>query len=356
MGLLCFGGLSKSTGKLGLSSSLGCAAFVPGHLHSHSGVLNISILLIKFIIQDGEIPSTYFSYFWVELEDPSSYSDSATSVLQVPVPELERNRPGGIGIADLQPLLRPSLESQEEAYEWSGVTERMVDEVDETKRTTQVYDLRIELSGKCMFFMLSVHRIPESSFTTPSTAPFRPSFQNIGTRKYPMLTQAFVKWGGFASSPAQGPEAAGTSTRPTFDRIIERAPPAAKPEQPPAAEDNEAPPVEEEPHKPFNYEFDEPVRSMDTKTPVLPKADKTSVGTPQSLLTMRREGERLSRKQKALLQAAAISRTPLLNFEAKEKEERETNDEAAQRHKAEMDEEKKRIHSKVWDLVRSKWF
>lgn len=99
------------------------------------------------ITQDGEIPSTYFSYFWVELQDPSKYSDAATTVLQIPVPKVERRKPGGVGIADLQPFLRPPLEAQDEAHEWTGVTERMVDEVDESKRTTKVYDLRLEPSG-----------------------------------------------------------------------------------------------------------------------------------------------------------------------------------------------------------------
>lgn len=103
------------------------------------------------IVQDGEIPSTYFSYFWVELEDPSRYSGAGTTVLQVPVPEVERTKPGGIGIADLQPFLRPSLETQEETQEWRGVTERMVDEVDESKRKNRVYDLRLEPAGECYF-------------------------------------------------------------------------------------------------------------------------------------------------------------------------------------------------------------
>ena len=96
------------------------------------------------------MPSAYFSYFWVELEDPSRHSDTGATVLQIPVPEVERKRPGGIGIADLQPFLRPSLEAQEETQEWKGVTERMVDEVDESKRKDKVYDLRLESSRECL--------------------------------------------------------------------------------------------------------------------------------------------------------------------------------------------------------------
>ena len=110
------------------------------------------------IVQDEEIPSSYFSFFWVELENPSRYSDASTTILQVPVPEVERKIPGGIGIAHLQPFLRPPLEPQEETQEWKGVTERMVDEVDESKRKNKMYDLRLEPSGE-FFFWYSVRAL-----------------------------------------------------------------------------------------------------------------------------------------------------------------------------------------------------
>lgn len=71
----------------------------------------------------------------------------------------------------------------------------------------------------------------------------------------------------------------------------------------------------------------------------------------------------MSRKQKALLQAAAISRVPVPNprqrtlVDAKEKEQWEAMDaEAASEQRMETDEEKKRFQDKVWNLVRAKWF
>ena len=84
----------------------------------------------------------------MELEDPSRYSGATTTVLQIPIPEVERKKPGGISLSDLQPFLRPPPGAQGEAQEWSGVTERMVDEVDESKRKNKMYDLRLEPSGK----------------------------------------------------------------------------------------------------------------------------------------------------------------------------------------------------------------
>ena len=87
----------------------------------------------------------------MELEDPSRCLDAAATVLQIPVPDAERRRPGGISITDLRPFLRPPTGEQGEAREWKGVTERMVDEVDESKRENKVFDLRLELSGKYLF-------------------------------------------------------------------------------------------------------------------------------------------------------------------------------------------------------------
>jgi len=72
---------------------------------------------------------------------------------------VERKRPGGIGIADLQPFLRPPLEAQEEKQEWKGVTERMIDEVDESKRRNKVYDLRLEPSSECLFQQYSAQAL-----------------------------------------------------------------------------------------------------------------------------------------------------------------------------------------------------
>ena len=277
---------------------------------------------------------------------------------------MERKRPGGIGIADLQPFLRPSLEAQEELHEWTGVTERMVDEVDESKRTSKVFDLRIEPSSECLFFHVVVAQRLRNLFTTPSTAaPILPQFQSMDQQKYFLLTDAFLRWGGFASSSVRGAEGADRIARPTFDLLVERAPNFSRPREPSAARKGGAPPVEERTHKPFNYEFDEPVHCTGIQTPVPSQADKVSSKKSPSLLAMKREGKRLSKKQQALLQAAAISRTPLPKSEERPTTEagehggRGSNgDGATQGSMAEMDEERKRIHNRVWDLVRAKWF
>ena len=203
--------------------------------------------------------------------------------------------------------------------------------------------------------------VPRGSFIISFTGSSGAPFQILEKGKYLVLNEAFIKWGGFAPCPVQGTEAAGPSARPTLDLLIERA---AKTERRSPARKDGASPVKEERRKSFNYEFDEPVHSTGTQTPVPSQAEK---GSPeeksQSLLTMQREGKRLSKKQKALLQAAAISRTPLPDFgenaldKAKEKEERESDGgEAAQGTRSEIDEENKRIHSGVWNLVRAKWF
>jgi len=163
-----------------------------------------------------------------------------------------------------------------------------------------------------------------------------------------------VKWGGFASSSSQ--ETTGPSTRPIFDGIVERGSLVIKTKPlTTSAEDKTPPSPPEESHKPFNHEFDEPLSSTETQTPASSRAGKASSAKPQSLLTIKQEGKHLSRKQKALLQAAAISRTPLPNLG--EKEEQKTEEaEATSEPRMETDEEKKQFQSKVWNLVRGKWF
>ena len=187
----------------------------------------------------------------------------------------------------------------------------------------------------------------------------------LDPRKYYLLTEAFVKWGGFASSPSQA--ATGSSTTPTFDDLIERGSKVVRINRPAPTitveKDELPPPPPEEPYKPFNHDFDEPTRSTETQTSASASTEKAPPTKSKSLLTMQREGKRLSKKQKALLQAAAISRTPLPNLGekalagGKEKKEREAKEtEAASESGMETDEEKKQFQSKVWDLVRTKWF
>jgi hypothetical protein len=115
----------------------------------------------------------------------------------------------------------------------------------------------------------------------------------------------------------------------------------------------------EEPHQPFNYEFDEPASSAEVQTTASSQANSDVSAKPQSLLTLQREGKPLSKKQKALLHAAAISRTPLPSLEAQtppeaEKERREATESEATPGSTE--EEKKEIQNRVWNLVKGKWF
>jgi len=164
-----------------------------------------------------------------------------------------------------------------------------------------------------------------------------------------------VKWGGFASLPSDT-EATDRTITPTFDDLIARGSQYVKTGRPTTTEGEASHPPAEGPHKSFNYEFDEPTRSARVQLSVSSRADKTSSAQPQSLLTMQREGKYLSRKQKALLQAAAISRGPSPNRAgAKEKEEQEPKEDASEPG-METDEEKKQFRNKVWSLVGGKWF
>lgn len=241
------------------------------------------------------------------------------------------------------------------------MTERMVDEVDENKRKLKMYDLRLEPSGECLSQRYGAQASRKTHLAPTGSRPNTNRFQPLEQRKFFRLTEAFVRWGGFASSPSQ--KTTGPSTTPTLDDLIERGSQFVKAERPTSAVEEETPPLPtEEPLKPFNYEFDEPVRSTETRSSVSSQAGNASSAQPQSLLTMQREGKRLSRKQKALLQAAAISRTPLPNLEEKalakaKAEETEIKEiETASESRMETDEEKRKFQDKVWNLVKGKWF
>lgn len=179
------------------------------------------------------------------------------------------------------------------------------------------------------------------------------------TRDQSHFTEAFIKWGGFSSSR----ETTGASITPTLDHLLESSSQSVEAESSATpTEEGTPPPPPEEPFKPFNHEFDEPVHYTEPETPAHSQAATTS-SKPQSLWTMQREGKPLSKKQKALLQAAAISRTPLPNLEegvlagAKEREEQEVKrSEAGSGPRMETDEEKKQFQNKIWDLVKGKWF
>ena len=191
----------------------------------------------------------------------------------------------------------------------------------------------------------------ENSLEATHAAAQSRSFQVLDMQKLRYLTRVFAKWGGFGPAPSQ--ETTGPSTTPTLDHFVARGSRLIKTEPlTSVAKDETPPPPPEEPHKPFNFEFDEPVHSTETQTSASPQAGKGPSTKPQSLLTMQREGKSLSKKQKTLLQAAAISRTPLAAATQKEAQKAK----AASEPRMEAIEEKKQIRDGVWKMLRSSWF
>lgn len=195
----------------------------------------------------------------------------------------------------------------------------------------------------------------ENSLEATHAAAQSRSFQVLDMQKLHYLFKVFAKWGGFGPAPSQG--TTGPSTTPTLDNFVTRGSQFIKAERPtPVAENKTPPPPPEEPHKPFNFEFDEPVHSTETQTSASPQAGKVPSTQPQSLLTMQREGKSLSKKQKTLLQAAAISRTPLPNREEQTLAAATQKAKATSERKMETVEEKKQIRDGVWKMLRSSWF
>ena len=193
-------------------------------------------------------------------------------------------------------------------------------------------------------------------------SPREPSLNDVGqdyrtqapdTRYQSHFTEAFIRWGGFSSPSSR--ETTNSSITPTLDNLLEPGSQPVEAENPAAPVEEEAPPPPpEEPFKPFNHEFDEPVRFKESETPVHSRATATP-SKPQPLWARQRDGKPLSNKQKALLQAAAISRTPLPSLK-EEPLARAKQAEADSGPKMETEEEKKQFQNKIWDLVKRKWF
>ncbi|PCH35734.1 hypothetical protein WOLCODRAFT_140051 [Wolfiporia cocos MD-104 SS10] len=128
--------------------------------------------------RDPNIPDAYRPWFYIRFYDKESFDriPAKPSVLEVQVPVLDKTRPGGLGLDDLQGLLRGREQGEEDntSSDAEGSTSAP------KMRTTE---LRIERS--------------RNSFHVSNMDDRPPAFFN-----QPFLT-AFYRWGGFYR-PAEG--------------------------------------------------------------------------------------------------------------------------------------------------------
>jgi hypothetical protein len=98
-------------------------------------------------MKDSESAANYLPYFWAELDKPENFKGN--EVIQVLAPDIDRRRPGGPGLDDLEGLLAPPDPIKvEQAEEWQSVTDRMVDEAQSGQPKKPKYiDVKIQLSG-----------------------------------------------------------------------------------------------------------------------------------------------------------------------------------------------------------------
>jgi len=298
------------------------------------------------LMRDSEVTTAYHPFIWAELKDPSNFK--GTAVIQVPIPERDRHRPGGIGLDDLQGLLEsPDPSEQEEV--WRSVTEQMVAESQRTG-VAKVFDVRIERSAS---EELVAQRL-------------------ISMNRQLRVSNAFIKWGGFSSpTDANTPQLENTIRKSRIHVEEHKSYLAELVEQgSPNLDLVEEPEPQHEP-KPFNYTFDEPVVVKAAK-PVSqpqkqPREFATNVSTAKSIKEKQEQGIALTKRERTLMQAAQLARTPLLakneklgpqvvNTKPVAADRVERPMEMPGEEKMETEEDKKGFQDRLWKLVGGKLF
>ncbi|TDL20097.1 hypothetical protein BD410DRAFT_829977 [Rickenella mellea] len=125
-------------------------------------------------VRDLDSKLQYQPYFFVEVESPEVLKEIVDNyVIEVPIPQLDPFKPGGVGLSDIQPYLLPRHENAPEGA--SGQKDR------QGSRRDEVMHVALVRSAIKRTFV-DRHRdvIP------------RPSQKNFA--------QAFVSWGGFANN------------------------------------------------------------------------------------------------------------------------------------------------------------
>ncbi|GBE80865.1 hypothetical protein SCP_0305850 [Sparassis crispa] len=316
------------------------------------------------ISRDYDFRSQYAPFFWARFEDPASYERvrDAKRITQLEVPVVDTDRPGNVGLDDLQDLLL--------SEDWQGPEEQelAVGEVEGQVKTRTV-DVKIEFS-KFGFYLTSV----------------KPDKTSNGA-----FQQAYRSWGGFFQpTPDTPPEAThwmrqvkGNSTRRprqveespaethkvdsfgspqqleghvghefdtqaeadnlAFTRSAARAPPAKPatppPEQPAATSSSWSDPVQSASVIPPTVETVPPV--VETSVPHTAEKTEEPRAPPQ-----------LSRRERILAQARENARTPLPS--QAQKAEQAKLEEAEKKKKAERT--MLSVRERLWKIMGEKWF
>ncbi|KAH9949246.1 hypothetical protein B0H21DRAFT_729166 [Amylocystis lapponica] len=316
------------------------------------------------ILRDPDLPQLYAPFFWVAFRDAESYKrvPATSTMIKVEVPIVDRVRPGGVGLDDLQGLISPQ-----------GYTDDIPGDVERLHRDyvpadgaaappTRVVEIRIEHSRKRYFLQ------PRDGVSArPGRFQLREGFYSWGGfapdtagRDAPRMRQAREKWEAFRQSrrsalgdapPKTGPERAeheherdsGRDAWAQLEGGAVRVPGADVP--PSLSVDAASPVLEREPAIPVSAVSEgEPAR---TQVPVTEPASSARVPPAEPLVP------KLSRRERILAQARENARTPLPASVKATAEERE-----AERRKEYEEAERVRLsmRDRLFKIIGGKWF
>ncbi|KAI0359251.1 hypothetical protein OH77DRAFT_1367415, partial [Trametes cingulata] len=275
--------------------------------------------------RDYDISTKYTTFFIADFEDEESYyrvPEKGASV-KVEVPVSPRNRPGGVGLDEIQALL-PSQDWDPDAASGEGIYSAPIkplqDFTEAEPRQTRVVELLVQRSKSDATEFRHRRRIKESA----------------------QFGIAFYRWGGFYQPKPDDPVEVSTDMKRMLGKwapVAERA--AKSPSKPAAIGEELRDEVEERLLEQHLAEDDAPLQrelaadgqraeeapysaetSMDAATTAA-AADSTS--TPQ-------QPTRLSQREKILMRARQHAKTPLpdLSSQAAEAEKQKEAEEKAQ--------------------------
>jgi len=306
------------------------------------------------------VTTHYLPYLWVELEKPGNFQGG--EIIKVPRSDFDRHRPGGVGLDNLDGLLAP----HKQGSEWDMYQDELAVQSDKERK---YFDVRVELSAA-----------EETS---------KPSY--VGQNNQFLVSDAFLKWGGFA------PPSERTASSSRLEQVLKKSRIVVEEHKSdlealadqglPNLDLVEPPPPPPEP-KPFIYEFDEVVeRPEESITPVSQpqtrKSSASAVSLAQSIREKETNGVPLTKRERALKQAALLARSPKasefkLRTVAQPSSPLDTPIPVSQktgaqqpvetrpppkarsppkpRDQEQTEKERKGFQDKLWNIVGSKWF
>ncbi|CCM02980.1 uncharacterized protein FIBRA_05095 [Fibroporia radiculosa] len=315
--------------------------------------------ILTFLDQDSEVPSLFIPFFWVNFHDSAALArlPRQPTVLKVKVPVADRERPGGVGLDDLQDLLHP----QDYRLEDGPFAQPPENQSNDPPNTREV-DLRVEISSKSFRLTdVEVGKPPNRKFLeffytwggfyTPKADGSEEisDHMRLGQEKYAMVMQRVEEIRGQAKAMA--------AAQPAERNEPEDLVPPEFPESSASLEEAQAEAIVSQLASPIEHIVTEEWAPTSLAAPLVKTEISGAAGSPltESLLPAPRS-RIMSRRERILAQARENARTPL-PAALKETDEEKKAQRKKDREEERAEEERVRLsmRDRLWKLVGGKW-